>query len=64
MKSTKEYWKVRSIVGNETDAVVLLEELEVEYCLPKWFWTLREWTKYNNEKCRLRNLIKDSLSND
>lgn len=64
MKSTKEYWKVRSIVGDETDAVVLLEELEFEYCLPKWFWTLREWTKYNNEKCRLRNLIKDSLSND
>ena len=64
MKSTKEYWKVRSIAGDETDAVVLLEELEFEYCLPKWFWTLREWTKYNNEKCRLRNLIKDSLSND
>lgn len=64
MKSTKEYWKVRSTVGNETDAVVLLEELEFEYCLPKWFWTLREWTKYNNEKCRLRNLIKESLSND
>lgn len=64
MKSTKEYWKVRSIVGDETDAAVLLEELEFEYCLPKWFWTLREWTKYNNEKCRLRNLIKDSLSND
>ncbi len=64
MKSTKEYWKVRSIVGDETDAGVLLEELEFEYCLPKWFWTLREWTKYNNEKCRLRNLIKDSLSND
>ena len=64
MKSTKEYWKVRSIVGDETDAVVLLEELEFEYCLPKWFWTLREWTKYNNEKWRLRNLIKDSLSND
>lgn len=34
MKSTKEYWKVRSIVGDETDAVVLLEELEFEYCLP------------------------------
>ena len=64
MKSTKEYWKVRSIVGDETDAVVLLEELEFEYCLPKWFWTLREWTKFNNERCRLRNLIKDSLSND
>ena len=64
MKSTKEYWKVRSIVGDETDAAVLLEELEFEYCLPKWFWTLREWTKYNNEKCRLRNLIKESLSND
>lgn len=64
MKSTKEYWKVRSIVGDETDAVVLLEELEFEYCLPKWCWTLREWTKYNNEKCRLRNLIKESLSND
>ena len=64
MKSTKEYWKVRSIVGDETDAVVLLEELEFEYCLPKWAWTLREWTKYNNEKWRLRNLIKDSLSND
>ena len=64
MKSTKEYWKVRSIVGDETDAVVLLEELEFEYCLPKWFWTLREWTKFNNERCRLRNFIKDSLSND
>ena len=64
MKSTKEYWKVRSIVSNETDAVVLLEELEFEYCLPKWFWTLREWTKFNNERCRLRNLIKESLSND
>ena len=64
MKSTKEYWKVRSIVGDETDAVVLLEELEFEYCLPKWFWTLREWTKFNNERCRLRNLIKESLSND
>ena len=64
MKSTKEYWKVRSIVGDETDAVFLLEELEFEYCLPKWFWTLREWTKYNNEKCRLRNLIKESLSID
>ena len=64
MKYTKEYWKVPKKIEDETDPEVLLEELEFEYCLPKWFWTLREWTKYNNERCRLKILIKDSLSND
>lgn len=64
MKYTKECWKVVKKVEDETDPEVLLEELEFEYCLPKWFWTLREWTKYNNERCRLKILIKDSLSSD
>ena len=64
MKYIKEYWKVPKKIEDETDPEVLLEELEFEYCLPKWFWTLREWTKYNNERCRLKILIKDSLSND
>ena len=64
MKYIEEYWKVPKKIEDETDPEVLLEELELEYCLPKWFWTLREWTKYNNERCRLKILIKDSLSND
>ena len=64
MKYIEEYWKVPKKIEDETDPEVLLEELEFEYCLPKWFWTLREWTKYNNERCRLKILIKDSLSND
>lgn len=64
MEYTKEYWKVPKKIEDETDPEVLLEELEFAYCLPKWFWTLREWTTYNNERCRLKILIKESLSND
>lgn len=46
----------------EEDPEVMLAELEFEYCLPKWFWTNREWTKYSYERIRLQNLIKSRLS--
>ena len=37
----------------------LLEELEFEYCLPKWFWTDREWVRYTIERSKLVRLIRD-----
>ena len=46
----------------EEDPEVMLAELEFEYCLHKWFWTNREWTKYSYERIRLQNLIKSRLS--
>lgn len=46
----------------EEDPEVRLAELEFEYCLPKWFWTHSEWTKYSYEKMRLQWLIKSRLS--
>lgn len=46
----------------EEDPEVMLAELEYEYCLPKWFWTNREWAKYSYERIRLLNLIKSRLS--
>ena len=46
----------------EEDPEVMLAELEFKYCLPKWFWTNREWTKYSYERIRLQNLIKSRLS--
>ena len=37
----------------------LLAELEFEYCLPKWFWTDREWVRYTIERSKLVRLIRD-----
>lgn len=41
------FFKVqKSSIGEETDLEIQLEELDFEYCLPRWFWTKFEWSKY------------------
>lgn len=51
-------WKLEKVVF-EDNPERLLDELEFEYCLPKWFWTSREWTRYTIERSRLRKLIRE-----
>lgn len=36
----------KSDVKPETELEIQLEELDFEYCLPRWFWTKFEWSKY------------------
>lgn len=58
----KEFWQISKVSTCEDELYVQLEELDFEYCLPKWFWTLREWTAYNNKRIEIVNRIKDELS--
>lgn len=41
------------------DSECLLEELEFEYCLPKWAWTSREWNRYSFKKLGYLVSIKE-----
>lgn len=43
----------------EEDPELMLEELEFEYCLPRWFWTNKEWAKYSYERIKVLSLKKE-----
>lgn len=58
----KEFWKVIKVPKCEDPLEIQLEELDFKYCLPKWFWTLTEWTTYHNQRRELVNKIKEELS--
>lgn len=48
--------KVRRVAYLEVDLEDELEELDLEYCLPYWFWTKFEWTRYQTKR---RRILKD-----
>lgn len=58
----KEFWKVLKVPVCEDPFEKQLEDLDLEYCLPKWFWTLREWNTYHNRRRDIVNKIKEELS--
>ena len=48
--------KVRRVAYLEVDLEDELEELDMEYCLPYWFWTKFEWARYQTKR---RRILKD-----
>lgn len=46
-------------VEHEVNPMFELEELEFEYCLPKDFWTNREWRKYTMLRIEILEKIKE-----
>ena len=45
--------KVRRVACREVDLEDELEELDMEYCLPFWFWTKFEWARYQTKRRRI-----------
>jgi hypothetical protein len=41
------------------DPVVELRALEFEYCLPKSFWTSREWSRYVMKRSEYVYMIRE-----
>ena len=42
-----------------------LEALDLEYCLPEWFWLSYEWSSYKSKRRKLLKeieLVKEYLS--
>ena len=39
-----------------------LEALDLEYCLPQWFYLDHEWRRYQTKRRKLVNEIKVNLS--
>ena len=39
-----------------------LEELDLKYCLPKWFYLDHEWRRYQTSRRKLLHEIKVNLS--
>ena len=48
----------RSNLGDETELEIQLDELDFEYCLPYWFWTKFEWTKYQTKRNKILREIE------
>ena len=48
----------RTNLGDETELEIQLDELDFEYCLPYWFWTKFEWTKYQTKRNKILREIK------
>ena len=48
----------RTNVCDETELEIQLEELDFEYCLPYWFWTKFEWTKYQTKRNKILREIE------
>ena len=48
----------RTNLGNETELEIQLDELDFEYCLPYWFWTKFEWTKYQTKRNKILREIE------
>ena len=48
----------RTNIGNETELEIQLDELDFEYCLPYWFWTKFEWTKYQTKRNKILREIE------
>lgn len=46
----KMFFNVVKIVESESDPEQRILELDYEYCLPKWFWTQKEWFDYQLER--------------
>ena len=46
-------------VEHEVNPWLEMEELEFEYCLPKDFWTNREWRKYTMLRIEILEKIKE-----
>ena len=45
---------------NDDEPKYLLYLLELDFCLPRSFYTHREWAKYVTERMRLLSLIRDT----
>ena len=43
---------------DETELEIQLDELDFEYCLPYWFWTKFEWTKYQTKRNKILREIE------
>lgn len=52
------FCKVNREVVNDGDLELQLEELDFEYCLPYWFWTKFEWSKYQTKRSKILKEIK------
>lgn len=50
--------KVRRELVDETELEIQLEELDFEYCLPYWFWTKFEWSRYQIKRSKILREIK------
>ena len=48
----------RTNLGDETELEIQLDELDFEYCLPYWFWTKFEWTKYQTKRNKILREIE------
>ena len=48
----------KSSISEETELEIQLEELDFEYCLPYWFWTKFEWSKYQTKRNKIIKEIK------
>lgn len=48
----------KSSISDETELEIQLEELDFEYCLPYWFWTKFEWSKYQTKRNKIIKEIK------
>ena len=53
------FCKVQKIViEDETELEIQLEELDFEYCLPYWFWTKFEWSRYQVKRNKILKEIE------
>lgn len=48
----------RTNLWDETELEIQLDELDFEYCLPYWFWTKFEWTKYQTKRNKILREIE------
>lgn len=48
----------RTNLGDETELEIQLDDLDFEYCLPYWFWTKFEWTKYQTKRNKILREIE------
>lgn len=44
------------------DPYFMLAKLEFDYCLPKWFWSDKEWSRYTQQRIALLRLKNEMES--